>query len=357
MNVGIFTFPNSTSYGAVLQMYALYHTLENMGHAPNVINYKNKYMKRQKHTSRGSWLRRTAERLLHRGLFRKFARFENEWVVKYPKVCCEDPGKLPGIGRRYDAVICGSDQVWNPDVTGRDLSYFLNFCDEHTRRVAYAPSFGISEFPDDFSNEIRSDLEKFHALSVREAPGRTLIAALVGKDSPLVCDPTLLLDSDDWTRLEKKHPAADGAYILYYTVYTSATLWNKCKELARKKGIKIVVVGGNWLQQLQQKDETIRYAVDIGPDEWLYLVHHARYVVTNSFHGTAFSINYRKDFYVEFSSRANSRLEQITRSLGLDGQIVGAEPLSGAAVDYSVADHALPQMREKSVKYLTEALK
>lgn len=356
MNVGIFTFPNSTSYGAVLQMYALYHTVETLGHTPEVINYQNAYMKEQKHTTRVPWLRRTAGRLLHHRMYRSFRDFEKKQMVGYPKVAIADPEGLPALTARYDAVICGSDQVWNPDITGRDLSYFLNFCDENTRRVAYAPSFGLSEFSEDFSNAIRGDLERFHALSVREAPGQKLISDLIGKDVPLVCDPTLLMNADDWRRLEKKHPAADGEYVLYYTIRSSATLWKQCRAFAREKGLKIVAVGGNPLKQWKERNEQIRYAVDIGPAEWLYLVHHARYVFTNSFHGTAFSINYHKDFYVEFSSLTNSRLEQITRTLGLRSQIVGEAPLTGAAVDYSVADQVLLQMRKASMAYLSGAL-
>lgn len=357
MNVGIFTFPNSTSYGAVLQMYALYHTVETLGHTPEVINYQNTYMKEQKHIHRRTWLRQTGAKLLHHGLHRQFRQFEKKQMVSYPRVAIADPQGLSELTGRYDAVICGSDQVWNPDITGGDLSYFLNFCDADTRRVAYAPSFGISEFSDGFSKAIRGDLEKFHALSVREAPGQTLISDLIGKDVPLVCDPTLLMNAHDWERLEKPHPAAEGAYILYYTIRSSETLWKQCKAFAKEKGLKIVAVGGNRLKQWKQRDEQIRYAVDIGPEEWLYLLHHARYVFTNSFHGTAFSINYHKDFYVEFSSLTNSRLEQITRTLGLCGQIMGEALPSGAAVDYTVADQVLPQIRKTSMDYLIHALK
>lgn len=356
MKVGILTFPNSTSYGAVLQMYALYHTVENLGHSTEVINYQNTFMKKEKHTRRGMWFHRIATKLFHHRLYRKFRDFENERMNRYPTKTVTDPTKLSQIAQHYGAVICGSDQVWNPDITGLDLSYFLNFCGESTRRVAYAPSFGISEFSHDFSTAIKVELEKFHSLSVRETPGQALILELLGKDVPLVCDPTLLMNSDDWARLEKPHHAAQGDYVLFYTVRSSAALWNKCKKFATDKGLKIVVIGGNWMKQLRQKDDMIQYAVDIGPGEWLYLLHHARYVVTNSFHGTAFSINYRKDFFVEFSSLTNSRLKQITRSLGLDDQIVGSEPLSGAATDYSVADRELLRMRETSVKYLSEAL-
>ena len=121
--------------------------------------------------------------------------------------------------------------------------------------------------------------------------------------------------------------------------------------------MKIVVVGGNLLTQWKVRNEDVTYAVDISPEEWLYLLHHARYVFTNSFHGTAFSINYRKDFYVELSSATNSRLTQITQMLGLSERIVGQAPLSGSAVDYSFAEQVLPEICKASMDYLSDALK
>lgn len=357
MNVGIFTFPNSISYGAVLQMYALYHTVEALGHTPEVINYHNAYMKREQHFRQRTWLRRNITKILHHRKYQKFHLFEKMHFAKNPVRSFSDSQKLFKLSEGYDAVICGSDQVWNPNITAGDLSYFLNFCDDKTRRVAYAPSFGISEFSDEFANAIRGDLEKFYALSIREIPGQTLIHDLLGKEVPLVCDPTLLMDANEWELLEKKHPAAEGAYVLYYTVKSSATLWEQCKAFAKEKGLKIVVVGGNRLAQRKHRNDNIRYAVDIGPEEWLYLIHHARYIFTNSFHGTAFSINYRKDFYVELPPLISSRLVQITQMLGLSGQIVEQTPLSGAAVDYSFAEQVLPEIRKASVDYLSDALK
>lgn len=357
MRVGIFTFPNSDSYGAVLQMYALYHTVETLGHTPEVINYQNAYMKEQKHIRRRrTWLRRILGQLLHHRMRRKFQLFEKKRMERYPKAPMSDPAGLPELTKRYDSVICGSDQVWNPDITGGDMSYFLNFCDEHTNRVAYAPSFGIDAFSQEFCESISGELEQFHALSIRESVGQTLIWDLLHKEVPVVVDPTLLMTAENWEPLEQKHPMAEGDYILYYTVRSSQTLWHHALALAEKKGMKLIVVGGNPLKVRLAKNENIQYAVDIGPEEWLYLVHHARYVVTNSFHGTAFSINYRKDFYVEFSSLTNSRLAQITQTLGLSAQITGEKPLSGETVDYSVTDQVLPQMRKASMDYLSCAL-
>ena len=356
MKVGIFTFPNSISYGAELQMYALYRTVESLGHAPEVIHYHNAYMKACRHTGTGP-LKRAIGQLLHHRLYRNFLRFEKNAMVRYPKKSFSDPGRLPQLAKRYGAVICGSDQVWNPDITGEDLSYFLNFCGADTRRVAYAPSFGVECLSAEFSARVRSELERFYGLSVREASGQTLIRELTGKDVPLVVDPTFLPDASEWVALEREHPLAQGDYILYYTIRSSRMVWKKARELSEKNGMKLVVVGGNRIKTALRKEENVEYAVDIGPDQWLYLLHHARYVVTNSFHGTAFSVIFRKDFYVEFSSQTNSRLAQITQALGLTDRIVREEPLKPSAADYTVTDRVLPQMRRESMEYLKEALK
>ena len=313
-------------------------------------------MKYEQHIRKKTWLRRGARKILHHQLYRKFRLFEKEYMRMFPKKLVSNPLELAGQSKRYGAVICGSDQIWNPDITGGDLSYFLNFCDDETKRVAYAPSFGISEFSDEFANAIRGDLEKFHALSAREAPGQTLIFSLLGKDVPLVCDPTLLMDANEWEQLESPHPAAEGEYVLYYVVKSSSTLWKQCQTFAKEKGLKIVVVGGNPMKRWKHKNEDIQYAVDIGPQEWLHLLHHARYVFTNSFHGTAFSINYHKDFFVELPPLISSRLTQITQTLGLSGRILGEGNPDGSAVDYSFADQVLPQIRSTSMDYLTDAL-
>lgn len=356
MKVGIFTFPNSTSYGAELQMYALYEYVARLGHTPEIINYHNAYMKAQRHTSSHNPLKAAVGQLLHHRLYRNFRRFEKNAMIRYPAKSFSDPARLPELAKRYDAVICGSDQVWNPDITGGDLSYFLNFCGEDTRRVAYAPSFGVESLSAEFAAQVRSELERFDSLSVREMAGQTLIRELSGREAALVLDPTLLLRYSDWAHLEREHPLAQGDYILYYTIRSSPALWKKARAFSEKTGMKLVVVGGNPIKAALRKEENVEYAVDIGPDQWLYLLRHARYVVTNSFHGTVFSIIFSRDFYVELSSLTNSRLAQITQALGLTDRIVGEKPLEATAVDYTVTNQLLPQMRRASMDYLKEAL-
>lgn len=359
MKVGIMTFPHSVSHGCVLQMYALQQTVTKLGHEVEVIHYQNEYMRQEKHVARSAGkpsarekVKKIARKLLHLPLYRAFEKFEKCHILRYPQKPFDDRKMLETMDQRYDAVVCGSDQVWNPDITGQDLAYFLDFCGDNTRRVAYAPSFGIEEFSEEFRQHIQGELAKFHALSAREWPGQRLLQELTGRDAPVVLDPTFFLDGEQWQHLERKHPAAQGDYILYFTVRSSRSLWEKALDFSRKTGMKLVVVGGN---ALKKKIQGVEYAVDIGPDQWLYLMRHARYVVTNSFHGTAFSIHFRKDFYLDLSARTNSRLVQIAKALGLEECIVDGA-LEPSATDYSVAEQVLPGMRQASLDYLNKAL-
>lgn len=362
MKIGILTFPNTTSYGAVLQMYALYRAVEQLGGEPEIINYLNEYMKTQKHTSAmqcGGLKRRLklwAKNTMHARQTRGFRSFEKA-LSKFPKKPISQPHQLADLKDRYDGVICGSDQVWNPDITGADMSYFLDFCGKSTKRIAYAPSYGISDFTEAFRHAVKPHLLQFDALSAREKPGRDFTEALSGKSVPLVLDPTFLLQQKDWESLEEKHPAAGQEYILYYTVRSSKTLLNFCLTEAAKQNLPVVYIGGNAIKQLKNRNKQIRYAYDITPGQFLHLVHNAKCVVTNSFHGTAFSIHYKKDFFLELSSLTNSRLEQIIEITGTQDRVIGPNCASmDTAVDYDLVYRLLEPERISSTAYLKEAI-
>ena len=157
--------------------------------------------------------------------------------------------------------------------------------------------------------------------------------------------------------MERPQSQAKGEYILYYTIRSSETLWKHCLDLARKTNMKILRIGSNVIRSQFKKTEGVEYICDPGPAEWLYLVHNAAYVVTNSFHGTAFSVNYRKNFYVEFSSLTNSRLSNIVNLLGLEDRVMcdGME-IVPSATDYTKTESVLPGLVEDSVEYLRSAL-
>lgn len=364
MKIGILTFPNTTSYGCTLQMYALYRAVERLGARAEIIHYQNEFMKARRHTSAGrgqSTLKRAlrvkAAKALHLRQILVFRSFEGN-MTRCPKRELSDSHELKTIAGRYDGVVCGSDQVWNPLITDGDLSYFLDFCGPDTKRIAYAPSFGISEFPGDFAERIRPELEKFDALSVREAVGADFVEKLTNRRTEVVLDPTFLIRQKEWSELEKPHTLAKGKYIFCFPVRKSAELIRFGRELAEKRDAALIVVEGNLLTQLRNKDRRVRYALDISPEEWLYLLHHSDCVVTNSFHGAAFSIHYQKDFYLECSSpRANSRLEQLMELCGLQGRVIREGCAAwDAHIDYAAVDARLAPAREASLDYLKRAI-
>lgn len=364
MKIGILTFPNMTSYGCSLQMYALYRAVEQTGAEAEIINYRNEYMKARRHTSAGrgksavkSALRVTATKALHLRQITAFRRFEGR-LRHYPSKVTGEKRVLREAAKRYDGVICGSDQVWNPLITGTDLSFFLDFCGPDTKRIAYAPSFGISEFSDEFTQTIRPELEKFRHLSVREDVGVRYVERLVNRNVEMVLDPTFLIPQEDWIALEKAHSLAQGKYIFCFPVRKSAELIRFGRELAEKKNATLIVVEGNFLTRIRNKDARIQYALDISPEEWLSLLHHADCVVTNSFHGAAFSIHYRKDFYLECSSsKANSRLEQLAALCGLEDRII-RDGFGGVdlPIDYEHVEARIAPARQVSLDYLKKSI-
>lgn len=353
MKIGILTFPNSISFGAVLQMFALQHRVKMLGHQVEVINYHNRFMKNERHCIGKSRLRTLARRILHGGQYRRFLKFEKKMGL-FPKKAISTPEKLAELSSRYDAVICGSDQVWNPEITGGDMSYFLDFCGDSVRRISYAPSFGVESLEAGFAARAAKELEKFSGVSVREEQGCRLVREMTGSEPELVADPTLLLTPDEWLGIEEPWPVPAEGYILQYTVRGSESLSAFSRRLSEKTGLKVIIVGGN---RFRRHGERELFASDITPGQWLYLMRNAEYVVTNSFHGTAFSINFRKDFFVEFSSRTNSRLSHIVTAMGLESRVLaaGVEAVTDS-VDYTLTDAVLPQLREESLGYLIHAI-
>lgn len=358
--IGILTFPHSASHGAALQMYALYDAVLSLGERPKIINYYSTYMRHVRHTNSAnvgtlrSLCYRTVRKVVHLRTIIGFHRFE-EQMDHLPQRSFSDRACLKTIASDCSAVICGSDQVWNPDITNYDLSYFLDFCGSGTKRIAYAPSFGFTNFPAEYDAAITNELKQFDAISIRESQGREKVKKLIGKEPQIVLDPTFLVPREKWEALgiPCKTPAR---YILYYAINRSEEMVKFCKQLSEKTGLPIVVAGGNIISKIQSHGKSVQYVPDTDPLRWIYLVSNATYVVTNSFHGLSFSIIFRKNFFLDLSSRTNDRLEHLISMLGLERQII-RKGITTEAIDYKAADTILDSMVDSSFDYLRQALR
>lgn len=255
----------------------------------------------------------------------------------------------------YAFVVTGSDQVWHnwhtkaiPD----ELSfYYLEFVEE-AKRVSYAPSFGFTEFPEEDIEAHRRGLTGMRALSCREQEGCELIRELTGRDAQKVLDPTLLLTANEWSEIEKKpsFKLPDKYLLQFFLGDVTAEYRAEINRIAAARGLQIL--------NINDKTDPKHYA--IGPDEFVWLVHHADTVCTDSFHASVFSITFERNLRVfrreqEGLKDMFGRLHDLLEPLGLMNVVYG----EGDALSAALSDEArsyLDQERKTSLMYLKKSL-
>lgn len=352
MKVGILTFPKSPSYGASLQMYALFKFLKSNDFDVEVINYQNTYMKNAKHilNSNKRLISKISLNLLNIPMKVKFTKFEKN-ISFYPKKCISELANMQEIADRYDAIICGSDQVWNHDIIGKDLNYFLAFCDTKVRKISYAPSFGydnVEKYNFDIAFEL---INTFNHISVREKSGALMIYEMLNINVPIVCDPTLLLNTNEWVLMEKKINLPEK-FILKFIFNYDENVEKYLEKLEKEMNIPVLILGGHFGTLFKKG----KHLINIGPREWLYAIHKATIVVTDSFHGLIFSIIYNKEVYVSLKSKTNTRLKMLVSKFDLENNVI-MENFKRNNIDYDKIYNIKKEFIENSSKFLINALK
>lgn len=375
MNTGILTFHHAHHYGAQLQAFALMRAIMNQGYDCEIINYV------RKDTIEGSSLFKrglsarvllsNVDTLLNLSKLRKrYDRFESfiSGEMKLSEKFYATYDDLRADAPKYDAYVCGSDQVWNPLIFEEktfDPAFFADFA-KSGRRIAYAPSFGINSIPEDKREQLKKYLEKFDCLSVRERQGEKIIRELTGRDALTVLDPTLLLTAEDWEPYLSA-PTFNEPYVLCYFITSGTKYKGFVQAIQDKYKLPVVSLCGS-----RRIVPQTRYSVlDAGPKEFLRLFADASVICTDSFHGTVFSINFMKEFYCFKSATkaemaVNSRLYNILDRLGLLPRmfshtmeyrefrsLIGQD---AAAINYSQTHDILQEERDKSIRYLRDSL-
>mgnify|MGYP001810203640 FL=1 len=371
MKTGLLTFHAAHHYGAQLQAYALMKAVEACGSACEVIDYVRPDTEEAKRLFRPGIAPRSllanVHTVLHYGaLHRRAARFERfvrDDMIRSPKSYASYAA-LAADAPAYDAYVCGSDQIWNPLIYREktfDPAFFAGFA-ASGRKIAYAPSFGIAEMPAEHQPALKDWLAGFESLSVRERNGEAIIRGVCGRSALTVLDPTLLLGPAQWNRVAEAPPYATP-YLLCYFISDPAGYEPYVTAMARRLGLSVVSLCG----ARRTVRGTARTVLDAGPREFLGLFAHAAYVMTDSFHGTVFSINYGRPF-ASFSlaaggkKKVSSRLDSILGILGLRSRLVtdgATTPEAVAAwpdVDWEAVGGALEAERAKSLGYLCAAL-
>ncbi|MFN9645258.1 MAG: polysaccharide pyruvyl transferase family protein [Cyanobacteriota bacterium] len=392
MNVGIITFSNVINYGAVLQAYALQRKIRELGHEPTLINYHKQFPGR-----RVNLYNAIDEGLLRlrSGDFQDLARKYNNYKGKLfssglPKQAASDvkasnvevkpsvveekfreflsliPTTSESYDRtsifssppKFDAYVTGSDQVWNYRRSNDLDAFLLRFAPEAGIKIAYAASFGVDSIPFFLRGSYKSGLKRFQHISVREDSGVQLVKSIAGRSAQHVVDPTLLLEANHWSNL-MRDTGTPPRYILVYSLTISKNLIDNARLIAQRLGAEIVWLGA-FYSETTPPDITI--IPPTGPREFLSLIHHALYVLTDSFHGTAFSLTFNIPF-LYIGDRYNkqiSRARSLLKILGLDDRLQDDMPLSNELIskplDYSSVNRELAERRRSSLYFLQNAL-
>lgn len=375
--IGIVTILKVNNYGAELQAYATQKVLQLMGYDAEIIDYlfyKNSQHKRTKMsapTAKMSMRKHLEERLYPIIDHWKSRHFRDEQKLRNAKFddfhkentrlseCYETLDKLKSTKLDYDILITGSDQVWNPGIYSSLDPYFLRFGSENIRRIAYASSFGVASIPDGVKKYYKKSLMRYSAIGVREDKAVELVKTLSGKNANLVLDPTLLLDHEQWVTIAKPvEGLPDKPYVLIYELSDIPYIKQVAKYISEKTGMAIVRICKN--ASPVDKEKEIINIIDAGPSEFLYLFEKAGFIVTNSFHGTAFSLNFGKPFYtiIPNGKNNNSRQKSILKLMDCEERILleGSEMPEITQLKTSLINTKLREERQKSINFLKNAI-
>ena len=361
LKVKMLTFHNAENYGATLQAYALKETLKELGTNPSFVNYENKAILEDYKLIRANSLKSFFSSLwfLSRNLKRKrsFKSFSDRYLDTNTKKYTEI-SKIAQDIEDKDVFVAGSDQIWNPELTnGLSDIYTLNFkTDKNVKRVIYGASLGNEELLQKHSLDFKTKTEKLDYISVREQGIIKPLENTCGKKVEQVIDPTLLLDKSDWDTLISSNSIVDlkgKKYILVYTLFESDEVTKIANYMSKITGLKVI-----HFRKYNAYNNEYMNLYTKGPIEFVNAFKNAEYVITNSFHGTVFSIIYEKCFYSVLPKERAGRIKDLLNTLNLTSRIVNnTEDINfEERLDYTFAKKRIEEMKNQSIEYLKKGV-
>lgn len=370
-NIGIITIHKINNYGSVFQAYALQRACEDSGFKTEIIDYnfpndfhsKNKYVEESdSQPNEPTWIKFLYALDLkrqHKGIMNFVYRYENLSDKQY-----SSPAELGEGAPLYDVYITGSDQLWNPRFCNGDPAFMLHFAPENALKISFAASIGSNSIPDELKPQYKALLSRYAHIAVRENSGVEIIKEVVNKEATVVLDPTLLLNREQWNRIAAPKRQFKKKYILCYFLNYTFNAFPYVDQLAeymqKQTGYEIVRVAR---PPHRLGLPHTHYRVGASPEEFLALVRDAEMVLTTSFHGTAFAVNYGKPVFTVVQDRnaSDSRQVSLMHNLGLDDQILSVKdsmPVqSRFTYDEKSEQARLEVLRQQSMDYLKRALK
>lgn len=390
--IGLVTVTYVNNYGSHLQSFALQQVVRSMGYDTEIISIKglSKQIKRKRLKyvlSRIYDLKEmkdyfiTAKRNIAKVLDREFNGLLQNRSIYFQKFATkaytmsDDATSWEELTKmceeKYSTVVVGSDQNWRPaNIAGG--YYTLEFVPEDVNKMAYSTSFGISKVVAGQKEKASYFLNRLNHISVRENSGSEIVKELTGKGCLVVCDPTILMNKEQWSPYITEYSQIDISniakepYILCYFLGTSQEQREYSLFLKKETGLKIVSIqlgeGRYYKEKKEYYDEAI---VNAGPLDFVNLIKNAQYVCTDSFHGCAFSLIFEKQLYAFYKTNpgskmsVNDRLDTMLGWAGLKERIIADPSVKRILpeIDYSIANNNIEKERELSMRYLKQSLR
>lgn len=353
-----------SNYGSLLQAYALEQTIRSLGYDAKTIDYIRKDEKSwhlcKVELAGSRWNSSFPKRVAFYGVnvpnraiqFSKFSKFRRELLNLTKEYCSIEELKAnPPVA---DLYCTGSDQVWNETIYDQiDWTYFLEFLNSEAR-IAYAASFGKETVKDELRDRIKSDLQNYSKISVRESSGKDILRNLeIAGD--VVLDPTLLLDRNKWEQLIDGANALDEDYILLYQIHKNNQLVEYARNYAKQIGCRVISISVSFTQR--KSGIELKWLPDY--KEVLALFRGARCIVTDSFHATAFSINFNKQFVTILPKLSAARIKSILSMMGLENRVltdITDYSLPETTINYAQVNPVLEELRNDSIGWLKRTL-
>lgn len=340
MKIGIVTTYDEINFGAFLQAYSLQKYIESLGHDVELINYKsNKYKMAE------LWATYKIKDPVY--LFKTISKsIKFTAALKDMKISKKYPTIEAINNANYDVIVFGSDEIWNlNNCLGGIIDTYYFGENIRAKKISYAASFGSTNFIDTNQNYIKESLQKFESISVRDKNSENIMKSIGYLDTTIVLDPTFLIEQ------KVNEQKIDSKYIFYYCVSNNKKLDEEVLLLSKKLGFEVIAFG--------YKHKTFKNIISIDPFDWLGYLKKSEYVVTNMFHGTIFSIKYKKKFLVEMTEYRENKLGFLLDMFKLRDRIYKIDELEKTImqeIDYTNIFEKISEMKKISTQYIKKAI-
>ena len=355
----IITIHTGFNFGSVLQTIASVRFLASLGLDPIVVNYIQPSYTIMHFLKKGKGSVLNLLRMLHGfPTYLRNLKIYNSYLSRFcnlTKPIYRDDdftSKCP----MADYYITGSDQVWNTSYNGMDMRYFYAGI-KNGVKLSLSASIGKDSPDEETLTMLREGLKNYSFISVREQSAVNILSSL-GFESSLLLDPTFLLSKDDWRTFETKNRIKVKYLLLYlpYNIHDKKLIFDTARIFANKRGLKVVTF--SWGSNNEPlADITVKFC---SPGDFLTLMAHADIIITNSFHGTAFSINLNKQFWVYMPTSFSTRIESILSLVGLSGRLLNdmaSEEQIEESIEYDSVNKILEEERKKARYFMINAIR